>query len=84
MNDQVLVTLCFGQTERDYALPLSTPLAELYPRLLAVLQNSDSNMFRRATAICLQREDGYLADKNAALLDYGVKNGSRLTVCVEG
>lgn len=84
MNDQVLVTLCFGQTERDYALPLSTPLAELYPRLLSVLQKSDSDVFEKASGICLQREDGYLTDKNAALLDYGVKNGSRLTVCVEG
>lgn len=84
MNDQVLVTLCFGQTERDYALPISTPLAELYPRLLAVLQKSDSDVFERATGICFRRDDGYLTDKNAALIDYGVKNGSRLTVCVEG
>lgn len=84
MNDQVLVTLCIGQTERDYALPSSTPLAELYPRLLAVLQKSDSDVFERAIGICFRRDDGYLTDKKAALLDYGVKNGSRLTVCVEG
>lgn len=84
MKGQVLITLCFDQVERDYALPSNIPLSELYPRLLAVLQNSDSEVFQGATAICLQREDGYLIDKNATLLDYGVKNGIRLTVCVEG
>ena len=84
MSEQVLVTLHLDRAERDYALPCRVPLGELYPRLLTVLQASDADTFRRANAICLQREDGFLLDPNATLLDYGVKDGDRLTVSKEG
>jgi len=84
MSDQVLVTLCFGQTEQDYALPSKIRLGELYPRLLSVLKEADAETFRQVSSICLQREDGFLLDSNATLLDYGVKNGSRLAVSKEG
>lgn len=84
MSDQVIVTLCYDQKETDYALPAKTQLRELYPRLLAVLIDGKSDTFQRASGVCLQREDGYLTDLNATLLDYGVKNGARLTVSMEG
>lgn len=84
MSDQVLVTLCFGQTEQDYALPLKIRLGELYPRLLNVLKQTDPDVFLQTNSICLQRKDGFLLDQNATLLDYGVKNGARLTVSKEG
>ena len=84
MSDQVIVTLCFGQTEQDYALPSKTRLGELYPRLLNVLKQTEPEVFLHANSICLQREDGFLLDLNAALLDYGVKNGTRLIVSKGG
>lgn len=83
MSDQVIVTLCFDQTEKDFALPAKIPLKELYPRLLAVLGNVDET-YRQAAGICLRRADGFLIDPDATLLDYGVKNGARLTVSMEG
>ena len=84
MSDQVIVTLCFGQTEQDYALPSNTKLGELYPRLLNVLKQTEPEVFLHANSICLLREDGVLLDLNAALLNYGVKNGDRLLVSKEG
>ena len=84
MNDQVIVTLQIGKAEQDYALPSNTRLGELYPRLLIVLKEAEAETFRHVNSICFQREDGFLLDSNATLLDYGVKNGSCLTVRVEG
>lgn len=84
MSEQVLVTLFFGQTEQDYSLPSKIRLGELYPRLLNVLKKTEAEAFRRTNRICLQREDGFLLDSNATLSDYGVKNGSRLSVSKEG
>lgn len=84
MSDQVIVTLYFGQTEQDYALPSKTRLGELYPRLLNVLKQSEPDGFLQINSICLQRKDGLLLDPDATLLDYGVKNGTRLIVSKEG
>ena len=84
MSDQVVVTLRFDKTERDYALPAGVMLGELYPRLLTVLQNSDPDAFRTVDRICFCRKDGYLLDPRATLLDYDVHNGARLTVSMEG
>lgn len=83
MTDKVVVTLKTEDFSRDYELPWSVNLGELYPRVLNALQETSGRVFRKYTGIVFEL-DGYgLLNRNASLSDYGVCTGFSLTVVPE-
>lgn len=80
MTEEVVVTLCSEEYSCDYSLPANVKLEELYPRLLKVLQNEISGMFKDWEEMLLQTEEGTLLDLSATLYDYGICSGYYLTI----
>ena len=83
MATEVVVTLQAETFCRDFSLPADVKLKELYPRLLAALQNASSTRFVQWQGVILETEEGTLADLEATLLDYGVCTGKYLYVVEE-
>lgn len=79
MKETVVVTLRAASYCQDFALPVSVPLRELYPRILDVLQNATS-YFTDYQSIILEINGAGLLDQTATLLDYGVCTGMYLDV----
>lgn len=81
MGETIIVTL---RSEReffcDFELPATVSLAELYPRLLAVLQQMHPADFSSWNSLLLEVEAGVLLDTSATLYDYGICSGCYLTV----
>ena len=80
MPETIVVTLRTDQGFcQDFELPATVPLAELYPRLLAVLQQI-SHSFFSWKGLFLETEQGVLLDPDATLYDYGICSGYDLSV----
>ena len=81
MSEVVTVTL---QTKQgfclDFDLPATIPLSKLYPRLLAVLQQTGNACFSGWNQLFLQTHEGVLSDLDATLYDYGICRGQYLTI----
>lgn len=78
--DTVIVTLRMGDFEKDFELPCRIPLAELYPRLTAALQETSVKRFGDFTGVILEKDDAGLLDETATLLDYGIRTGCILDI----
>ena len=85
MPETIIVTL---RTEQgfcsDFELPAAVRLAELYPRLLAVLQQLKAASFLQWNSLLLETEAGVLLDDSATLSDYGICSGHYLTIIQGG
>jgi hypothetical protein len=79
----VVVTLQADNFSRDFSLPANIKLKELYPRLLAALQNASSSRFLDWKGVILETDDGAFVDLEATLADYGVCTGKYLCVVEE-
>ena len=79
----VVVTLQTDNFSRDFSLPVDIKLKELYPRLLAALQNASSSRFSDWKGVLLEADDGALVDLEATLADYGVCTGTFLYLVEE-
>ena len=82
MVNTVVVTLRAERFCQDFELPSDVVLQELYPRLLAVLQNI-SGQFANSRGIILEVDGAGLLDKSATLMDYGIRTGFYLDVVKE-
>ncbi len=83
MGKTVTVTIIYDTKNLDLELPADILLCDLYPRLLSVLKRIDRSAFYEWTGILLEYEGGGLLNKNATLLDYGIRSGSLLEVVKE-
>ena len=82
MKDAV-VTLRADNFDRDFSIPITVRLKELYPRLLAALQNASRTRFADWKGVALESDDGVFADLDATLADYGVCTGKYLYLVEE-
>ena len=83
MDDRVVVTLHCKGCDEDYELPCNVPLSELYPRLLSALQKHAYSDFCSYKGIILELNNRGLTDLSATLMDYGICDGSVLSVAKE-
>ena len=83
MKDAVAITLKTDNFSRDFELPWSVELGELYPRVLKALQETSGSVFGKYTGIVFELDGCGLLDRNASLSDYGVCTGCSLTVVPE-
>lgn len=79
MNDSVTVTLHTEQSEKDYSLPVSVPLKELYARLIPILEMENGTP-SRASSIQLKLSGRLLDDESATLAEYGITDGTYLDI----
>jgi len=81
MSETIIVTL---RTEHgfccDFELPATVGLAQLYQRLLTVLQQMEGTEFSGWNSLLLESEAGVLLDLSAALYDYGICSGCYLNI----
>lgn len=80
MTDRIVVTLKRDAYCQDYELPGKTSLYDLYPRLLAVLQKDDPQLFEDINAIVLEIDGAGMLDESASLFDYGICTGAKLDI----
>lgn len=80
MTDRIVVTLEKDVYCQDYELPWKTPLCELNPRLLIVLQKDNPRLFEDVKAIVLEIDGAGMLDEDSSLFDYGICAGARLSV----
>ncbi len=78
--ETVIITLRAKDFEKDYELPCTIPLSELYPRLIVALQETSSMRFGNYSGVVLEQKGAGMLDLNASLLDYGVCDGLYLDI----
>ncbi len=78
--EKVIVTLRAEDFEKDFELPCSIPLGELYPRLTAALYETSAMKFGDYTGVVLEKDGAGLLDQKATLMDYGICTGSILEI----
>jgi len=83
MGNEVVVTLQADAFSRDFVLPATVKLKDLYPRLLAALQNASSTRFASWKGVLLETDVGAFLDLEATLQDYGVVTGNYLNIVEE-
>ncbi len=78
--ETVIITLRAENFEKDFELPCTIPLSELYPRLTVALQETSAMRFGDFTGVVLEQNGAGLLDQKATLLDYGICTGSILDI----
>lgn len=80
MSDKVVLTMVLPNCEKDFELPATIPLRELYPRMLVVLSRMFPEDYAKCSGITFRNETGLLDDPDVSLAGCGVRTGCRLSV----